>query len=77
MLCNRLSPPKTLPKRRNVKETGRKRMETISISPTAKNNGIRPMKTYIPTSFLSALLPKMWIAIFLIPSNFKDEIQPT
>ena len=46
-------------------------METISISPTAKNNGIRPMNTYIPTSFLSALFPKMWIAIFLRPSNLK------
>jgi hypothetical protein len=52
-------------------------METISISPTAKNNGIRPMNTYIPTSFLSALFPKIWIAIFLRTFKLKDEIQPT
>jgi len=68
MLWSKLSPPNTFPKRRKVKETGRKRIERTSITPTARK--IIPSRPEMSelTSDFSALFPNQSLMIALIPA---------
>ena len=67
MLCNKLSPPYTFPNKRNVRETGLKRMDSTSMKPTAMNKIPSRPKIKKLTCVLSALLPNQSLIIAFNP----------